>query len=174
MKVYPSPDTIPARFHLPPERHSITHKFNVGDFEGYLTVGLYSDGRPGEVYITACKEGSALSGILNALAISISIGLQSGVPVERYTSKFKHMRFEPMGFTSNQEIRSAASVVDYVAKWMDEKFRQVVAAEDTAIAVSIVAPPVAAGEPAANGNGKGNGNGVSIVPDAVPMSMKSK
>jgi ribonucleoside-diphosphate reductase alpha chain len=112
----------PYRRRLPAERHSITHKFDVGGHEGYITVGLYEDGSPGEVFITMSKEGSTLSGITNALSILLSISLQYGVPIEAIVKKFSHVRFEPSGITSNPEIPVAKSLVDYISRWMGLKF----------------------------------------------------
>src|SRR5687767_15488108 len=94
----------PMRRRLPDERASITHKFNVGGHEGYLTIGLYEDGTPGEVFITMAKEGSTVGGLMDSLGTAISMGLQYGVPLEAYVKKFSHMRFEPMGFTKNADI----------------------------------------------------------------------
>ncbi|MFW5702601.1 MAG: vitamin B12-dependent ribonucleotide reductase, partial [Candidatus Dojkabacteria bacterium] len=112
----------PYRRHMPDERRSITHKFDVGGHEGYVTVGLYEDGQPGELFITMNKEGSTLSGIVNAWAISISMNLQFGVPLEAIVRKFSHVRFEPSGMTANPEIPVAKSIVDYIARWLGIKF----------------------------------------------------
>jgi ribonucleoside-diphosphate reductase alpha chain len=107
---------------LPHERDSITHKFNVGGHEGYLTVGKYKDGRPGEIFIKMAKEGSTLSGIMDGFALSVSIALQYGVPLKALVDKFIHTRFEPSGFTGNPEIPYAKSVLDYIARWLGGKF----------------------------------------------------
>jgi ribonucleoside-diphosphate reductase alpha chain len=107
---------------LPAERESITHKFNVGGHEGYLTVGKYADGRPGEIFIKMAKEGSTLSGIMDGFALSVSIALQYGVPLKALVDKFIHTRFEPSGFTGNPEIPYAKSVLDYIARWLGGKF----------------------------------------------------
>ncbi len=110
------------RRRLPDERKSITHKFSVGGHEGYITAGLYDDGTPGEVFITMAKEGSTISGLMDAFATSISIGLQYGVPLKTMVNKFSHMRFEPSGFTGNADIPIAKSIVDYIFRWMGRKF----------------------------------------------------
>jgi ribonucleoside-diphosphate reductase alpha chain len=107
---------------LPDTRQSITHKFNVGGHEGYINVGLYPDGRPGELFITMAKEGSTIGGLMDAFGTAISMSLQYGVPLEVLVNKFSHTRFEPMGYTTNQEIRLAKSVVDYIFRWMGITF----------------------------------------------------
>lgn len=112
----------PRRRRLPDTRNSLTHKFSVGGHEGYLTVGLYEDGSPGEVFITMAKEGSTVGGLMDSLGTAISMGLQYGVPLEAYVKKFSHMRFEPMGFTKNADIKIAKSVVDYIVRWLGVQF----------------------------------------------------
>jgi ribonucleoside-diphosphate reductase alpha chain len=107
---------------LPNERDSITHKFSVGGHEGYLTVGKYKDGAPGEIFIKMAKEGSTLSGIMDAFALSVSIALQYGVPLRALVDKFVNSRFEPSGYTGNREIRYAKSIVDYIGRWLGGKF----------------------------------------------------
>jgi ribonucleoside-diphosphate reductase alpha chain len=112
-----------ARRHkLPSERNSITHKFSIGGHEGYLTVGKYEDGGPGEIFIKMAKEGSTLSGIMDAFALSVSIALQYGVPLRALVDKFVNSRFEPSGYTGNPEIRYAKSIVDYIGRWLGAKF----------------------------------------------------
>jgi len=107
---------------LPSERTSITHKFSVGGHEGYLTVGKYEDGTPGEIFIKMAKEGSTLSGIMDAFALSVSIALQYGVPLHALIDKFCNSRFEPSGYTGNPQIRYAKSIVDYIGRWLGGKF----------------------------------------------------
>jgi len=107
---------------LPAERNSVTHKFSVGGHEGYITVGMYQDGQPGEIFIKMAKEGSTLSGIMDAFALSVSISLQYGVPLRALVDKFVNSRFEPSGFTGNPRIRYAKSVVDYIGRWLGGKF----------------------------------------------------
>ncbi|MGB8541336.1 MAG: vitamin B12-dependent ribonucleotide reductase [Candidatus Acidiferrales bacterium] len=107
---------------LPNERDSITHKFSIGGHEGYLTVGKYEDGQPGEIFIKMAKEGSTLSGIMDAFALSVSIALQYGVPLRALVDKFVNSRFEPSGYTGNPRIRYAKSVVDYIGRWLGGKF----------------------------------------------------
>ncbi|MBZ5694242.1 MAG: vitamin B12-dependent ribonucleotide reductase [Acidobacteriia bacterium] len=110
------------RHKLPAERNSITHKFSVGGHEGYITVGMYEDRQPGEIFIKMAKEGSTLSGIMDAFALSVSISLQYGVPLRALVDKFVNSRFEPSGYTGNPKIRYAKSVVDYLGRWLGGKF----------------------------------------------------
>ncbi len=112
----------PYRRRLPDERQSVTHKFRVGEQEGYITVGLYEDGEPGEVFITISKEGSTIRGLMDSVAVLTSLALQYGVPVEDLARKFRSVRFEPHGFTDNPEIPQASSLVDYIFRWLEEKF----------------------------------------------------
>jgi ribonucleoside-diphosphate reductase alpha chain len=110
------------RHKLPDERKSITHKFSVGSHEGYIIVGMYEDGRPGEVFIKMSKEGSTLSGVMDGFALSLSIGLQYGVPAKVVVDKLINMRFEPSGITENPDIRFASSILDYIGRWLGGKF----------------------------------------------------
>jgi len=110
------------RERLSDERHSITHKFSLSGHDGYITVGMYDDGRPGEVFIKMAREGSTLSGVMDGLALTISIGLQYGVPLRALVDKLINTRFEPSGITMNPDIRFASSVLDYIARWLGGKF----------------------------------------------------
>ncbi len=112
----------PYRRRLPDERRAITHKFQVSGHEGYITVGLYPDGQPGEIFLKMAKEGSTVSGLMDSLATMTSISLQYGVPLRDLVNKFSHMRFEPAGFTGNSEIPIAKSIVDYVFRWLGSRF----------------------------------------------------
>jgi ribonucleoside-diphosphate reductase alpha chain len=141
---------------LPNERTSITHKFSVGGHEGYLTVGKYEDGTPGEIFIKMAKEGSTLSGIMDAFALSVSIALQYGVPLRALVDKFCNSRFEPSGYTGNPEIRYAKSVVDYIGRWLGGKFisadyldHDTVQTQETAVASTApaIAPGIASHKP---------------------------
>jgi ribonucleoside-diphosphate reductase alpha chain len=111
-----------VRRKLPDERRAVTHKFDIGGHEGYLTVGLYEDGTPGELFVTMAKEGSTISGLMDAFATQTSYALQFGVPLKFMVDKFSHMRFEPSGFTKNKEIPIAKSIVDYIFRWMASHF----------------------------------------------------
>ncbi len=113
---------IATRQSLPSTRNSITHKFSVGGHEGYLTVGLHPDGRPGEVFLKIAKEGSTISGLCQAFCRAFSIALQYGLTLEDATARFKGMRFEPMGPTSNPDIPEASSIVDYIARYLESQF----------------------------------------------------
>ena len=112
----------PMRRRLPDERASITHKFNVGGHEGYLTIGMYEDGTPGEIFLRMAKEGSTISGLMDSFATAISLALQYGVPLKDLVNKFSHLRFEPAGFTGNRDIPMAKSLVDYIFRYMATKF----------------------------------------------------
>jgi ribonucleoside-diphosphate reductase alpha chain len=112
----------PVRRHLPVERHSITHKFGVAGHEGYLTIGMYEDGTPGEIFIVMAKEGSTLSGVMDSFATTCSMALQYGVPLKVLVDKFSHTRFEPSGFTSNPQVPYAKSIMDYIFRYLASKF----------------------------------------------------
>ena len=169
---------------MPRERQSITHKFTVGQQEGYITAGKYEDGSVGEIFLTDIgKEGSTIKGLMNAFATAISIGLQYGVPLEDFVNKFSYMRFEPEGITRNPEIPFAKSMPDYIMRWLASRFihdteyleqlgimtdevrakkeaQQVLPIEDT--------NGQSNGEGNGNGhaNGEGNGNGSAEPPTA--------
>ncbi|WP_428388875.1 hypothetical protein [Mucisphaera sp.] len=112
------------RSSLPVTRESITHKFQIMGYEGYLTIGLFEDGQPGEVFIKMAKEGSTLSGMVQAYCRAFSLALQYGLPLDEAVRRFKGMRFEPMGATNNPEIPEAASIIDYVARYLELSFVQ--------------------------------------------------
>ena len=112
----------PRRERLPHTRRSLTHKFDIQGHEGYVNVGFYPDGRPGELFITMAKEGSTIGGLMDVLGTSISIGLQYGVPLEVFVNKFAHSRFEPAGFTRNPDIPIAKSIADYIFRWLGMEF----------------------------------------------------
>ncbi len=112
----------PVRRKLPDERQSLTHKFSIGGHEGYITVGMYEDGTPGEVFISMAKEGSTISGLMDSFATSISYALQYGVPLKFFVDKFSHVRFEPSGWTGNQQVPYAKSIMDYIFRWLGAKF----------------------------------------------------
>ena len=112
----------PVRRKLPDERRAITHKFSIGGHEGYITVGMYDDGAPGEIFITMAKEGSTISGLMDAFATAVSFNLQYGVPMKFLVDKFAHVRFEPSGWTGNQQIPYAKSIMDYIFRWLGARF----------------------------------------------------
>ena len=101
---------------------SITHKFNIGGHEGYIIVGLYPDGEPGEIFIKMAKEGSTVSGLMDSFALAVSISLQHGVPLKLFCEKFAHTRFEPSGWSNNPDIGFAKSIMDYIFRWLQLRF----------------------------------------------------
>lgn len=113
---------VAQRDTMPITRESVTHKFQIMGHEGYLTIGLFEDGRPGELFIKMAKEGSTLSGLIQAYCRAFSLALQYGLPVHEAVKRFKGMRFEPMGHTSNPEIPEAMSIIDYVARYLELHF----------------------------------------------------
>jgi ribonucleoside-diphosphate reductase alpha chain len=136
--IAPVPVSKHERKRLPDDRTEIGRKFRVGDYEGYIHVGLYDDGTPGDIFVDIAKEGTTLAGLMNSFMISVSLGLQYGVPLEVYVSKFAHMRFEPSGLTNDADIRAAKSLVDYIFRWMGKKFLDT----DTQQELGILSPEV--------------------------------
>jgi ribonucleoside-diphosphate reductase alpha chain len=128
-KVISLEEARPRRVKLPDERRALTHKFSIAGHEGYLTVGLYEDGLPGEIFLKMAKEGSTVSGLMDTIATMTSIALQYGVPLKALVDKFSHTRFEPSGFTNNREIPFAKSIADYVFRFLGSRFLQ----EETAV-----------------------------------------
>jgi ribonucleoside-diphosphate reductase alpha chain len=112
----------PLRRRLSDTRTAVTHKFDIAGHEGYLTVGLFDDGQPGELFVTMAKEGSTIGGLMDSIGTLTSLALQYGVPMEALVRKFAHQRFEPSGFTKNPEIRNASSIIDYVFRWLGCQF----------------------------------------------------
>jgi adenosylcobalamin-dependent ribonucleoside-diphosphate reductase len=139
----------PKRRRLPDDRTEVGRKFRVGEYEGYIHVGVYEDGTPGDIFVDIAKEGTTLAGLMNSFMIAVSLGLQYGVPLEVYVSKFAHMRFEPSGATNDPDIRAAKSIVDYVFRWMGKKFLTVDQQEE----IGILSPEVRARMAAAYANG---------------------
>jgi ribonucleoside-diphosphate reductase alpha chain len=157
------------RHRLPDERLSITHKFSVGGHEGYLTVGLYKDGMPGELFITMAKEGSTVSGLMDSFACATSLALQHGVPLKLMCEKFAHTRFEPSGWSHNQDIGYAKSIMDYIFRWLQLRFLtgQQQALFDGLRPKYVNAPPP--GVPDENGYGQKT-FGDLMPSDGVPVS----
>ncbi len=153
----------PLRRRLPDTRMGKTHKFNVAGHEGYLTVGLYVEGNPGELFITMAKEGSTIGGLMDSLGTAISVALQYGVPIESLVNKFTHQRFEPAGITHNPEIPFAKSLVDYIFRWLGMEFipgyRAANAPARSKPQPEVKQPAPAPAEAITPGNGQGNGNG---------------
>jgi len=130
----------PLRRRLTDTRTAVTHKFDIAGHEGYLTVGLFENNQPGELFITMAKEGSTIGGLMDAIGTLTSMALQYGVPLEALVRKFAHQRFEPSGFTKNPDIRNASSITDYVFRWMALQF---VPGYRAAIAASRAQPELA-------------------------------
>ncbi len=180
---------LPVRRRLPATRASVTHKFSIEGHEGYLTAGLYEDGSPGEIWLTMAKEGSTLSGMMDAFATSISLALQYGVPLRDLVNKFSHMRFEPSGRTENGEIPVAQSIVDYIFRWLASQFLSEDEKEEFGVLSAAVkaklmaqeygeekgARPALSGEGdkeqgQSDGNGGGYGSGNGTQTDAPPCT----
>jgi ribonucleoside-diphosphate reductase alpha chain len=140
---------MPQRRKLPAERDSVTHKFSVGGHEGYITVGMYEDHTPGEIFIKMSKEGSTLSGFMDGFALSVSIGLQYGVPLKALVDKFINTRFEPSGYTGNKAIPYARSVLDYIGRWLGGRFISADYLTQNSVAHGEAAAPATAATPAA-------------------------
>jgi ribonucleoside-diphosphate reductase alpha chain len=169
-----------VRRRLSDERKAITHKFSIGGHEGYLTVGLYEDGTPGEIFITMAKEGSVVSGLVDSVATLTSISLQYGVPLEVLCNKFAHTRFEPSGFTNNPQIPIAKSIMDYIFRWLQTRFLKAESAEEaepgsdlpsTGLVTELKAPsaaPAQAGRPAAKAPSLNEQNVFQTQADAPP------
>ncbi|HEY8761276.1 MAG TPA: vitamin B12-dependent ribonucleotide reductase [Candidatus Dormibacteraeota bacterium] len=173
-----------VRKRLPDERRSITHKFDIQGHEGYITVGLYDDGQPGEIFLTMAKEGSTISGLMDAFATQTSLALQYGVPLRAMVNKFSHMRFEPSGFTKNQEIPIAKSLVDYIFRWLASKFldldeQEAVGIIKRDVTPAPVAPAVEAAAPAAppvEGKAKEKAEPISAAirkPEEIKLVVKN-
>lgn len=138
----------PSRRRLPDERRAITHHFSIAGHEGYLTVGVYEDGSPGEVFVRMAKEGSTISGLMDSFATVASLALQHGVPLDVLCAKFSHTRFEPSGWSGNPKIGYATSLMDYLFRWMELKFltkEQGELFEPRSASIRAVSPPNANG-----------------------------
>ncbi len=154
----------PYRRRLPDERRALTHKFQVSGHEGYITVGLYPDGQPGEIFLKMAKEGSTVSGLMDSLATMTSLSLQYGVPLRDLVTKFSHMRFEPAGFTGNSEIPIAKSIVDYVFRWMGSRFLS----KDERDALGIISREDSVALPESSQGGTGPSGGASATTSSGP------
>ena len=150
-----APAPLTQRRRLPLDRVEVGRKFSVGEYEGYIHVGLYDDGSPGDIFVDIAKDGTTMAGLMNSLMIAVSMGLQYGVPPEVYVSKLSHMRFEPSGLTNDADIRAAKSIVDYIFRWFGKKFLTTEQQEEAGILSAEVKAKLAAGyaageEPAAS------------------------
>ena len=172
----------PVRRRLPDERQAITHKFEIAGHEGYITIGLFEDGSPGEIFLVMAKEGSTISGFADAFAQAVSYALQYGVPLQVLVDKFTHVRFEPSGMTKNAEVRFAKSIVDYIFRWMATKFLSTEAQFKAGVNQPVVPegqpveePKLPLDQTAGNGNGSGERVAASFAAiqnheDAPPCS----
>src|SRR6187551_1872282 len=155
---------LPQRRRLPDDRVEVGRKFKVGEYEGYIHVGLFEDGTPGDIFVDIAKEGTTLAGLMNSFMISVSLGLQYGVPLEVYVSKFSHMRFEPSGLTNDADIRVAKSIVDYIFRWMGKRFLDADQQEE----IGILSAEVKARLAERYANGGGAGAAAAVVESAPP------
>ncbi len=165
----------PHRRRLPSERQSVTHKFEIAGHEGYITVGCYPDGQPGEMFVRMAKEGSTVAGLMDSMAISVSVALQYGVPLRDLVNKFAHVRFEPSGFTGNPEIPIAKSIVDYIFRWLGSRFlpkedREALGILDRSGDGEAEASPVAAGLVSAGSGPAGLPGGSPAASALAPAS----
>jgi len=153
-----------VRHKLKEERMSVTHKFNIGGHEGYIIVGLYPDGEPGEIFIKMAKEGSTVSGLMDSFALAVSISLQHGVPLKLCCEKFAHTRFEPSGWSNNTDIGFAKSIMDYIFRWLQLRFLS----GQQQLLFDNIRPRLAVGSSQAEGVGslgETNGSTVSLPPE---------
>jgi ribonucleoside-diphosphate reductase alpha chain len=151
------------RHKLKEERMSVTHKFNVGGHEGYIIVGLYPNGEPGEIFVKMAKEGSTVSGLMDSFALAVSISLQHGVPLKLFCEKFAHTRFEPSGWSSNPDIGFAKSIMDYIFRWLQLRF---MTGQQQFLFENLRPKPAAAPEGVGDLNGStGAGSGGSLTPE---------
>ena len=168
----------PYRRRLPDERRALTHKFDIAGHEGYITVGLYDDGQPGEIFLKMAKEGSTISGLMDTFATTVSVALQYGVPLHDLVHKFAHVRFEPSGFTTNPEIPIAKSIVDYIFRWLGSRFlppedRATLGLVDRSAAAESSVQPLTLGLGGANVAGIAGNSGSGTLPAAGPASPLS-
>jgi ribonucleoside-diphosphate reductase alpha chain len=156
----PPPVLNRQRNRLPEDRTEVGRKFRVGEYEGYIHVGLYEDGSPGDIFVDIAKDGTTMSGLMNSLMIAVSMGLQYGVPPEVYVSKLSHLRFEPSGTTNDRDIPNAKSIVDYVFRWFGKKFLTVDQQED----IGILTPEVKARLASAYASGEATEDRPAVLP----------
>src|SRR5688500_13088057 len=159
----------PRRRRLPEDRTEVGRKFRVGEYEGYIHVGLYDDGTPGDIFVDIAKDGTTMAGLMNSLMIAVSMGLQYGVPPEVYVSKLSHMHFEPSGMTNDADIRVAKSIVDYIFRWFGKKFLTADQQEEIGILTPEVRARLAAGY--ANGGSTSPAAASSEAAPAAPAGQ---
>ena len=164
---------VPARRRLADERQAMTHKFDIAGHEGYITVGLFEDGSPGEIFLVMAKEGSTISGFADAFAQAVSYALQYGVPLQVLVDKFSHVRFEPSGITKNSDVRVAKSIVDYIFRWMATKFLSQEAQYHAGVNVDVAESLASGAETAPAGDGEASSGAPFAIQndqDAPPCS----
>ena len=145
----------PQRRVMPIDRNEVGRKFKVGEYEGYIHVGLFPEGDPGDIFVDIAKEGTTLAGLMNAFMIAVSVGIQYGVPLEVFVSKFAHMRFEPSGLTNDPDIRVAKSIPDYIFRWMGKRFLDAETQAELGVMSQALRDSLAAG----------NGHGAAVTDD---------
>ena len=173
----------PVRRKMPDTRTSLTHKFSIEGHDGYITVGLYEDGTPGEIFLSMAKQGSTVSGLMEAFGRAISYALQYGVPLTDLVRNFSHMRFEPMGRTENRDIPMAQSIIDYVFRWLASRYMSPQEAYEIGVMTPEIKAALAAGQyplpmqtpdaSVGNGNGTGNGHATAGTAETVPLVYKA-
>jgi ribonucleoside-diphosphate reductase alpha chain len=172
----------PHRRRLPTERQAVTHKFEINGHEGYITVGLYPDGMPGEIFLKMAKEGSTVSGLMDTFATTVSVALQYGVPLKDLVNKFAHVRFEPSGFTGNAEIPIAKSIVDYIFRWLGSRFLSdddkanlgLIARESMVDAADVSTPSGAGGPPYARTADGSAGRPPAVADPPAPPAITTQ
>ena len=153
----------PQRRQMPIDRNEIGRKFKVGEYEGYIHVGMFPEGDPGDIFVDIAKEGTTLAGLMNAFMIAVSVGIQYGVPLEVFVSKFAHMRFEPSGLTNDPDIRVAKSIPDYIFRWMGKRFLDAETQAELGVMSQSVRDSLAAG----------NGHGAATAEPPVSGSVSA-
>ncbi len=165
---------LPHRRRLPAERSAVTHKFDIAGHEGYITVGLYPDGQPGEIFLKMAKEGSTVSGLMDSFATTVSVALQYGVPLKDLVNKFAHVRFEPSGFTGNQEIPIAKSIIDYIFRWLGSRFLSPEDKANLGLQERIVGDEAPAATPFGGAFGSQAATTTSAVAEPAPAPVQEK
>jgi ribonucleoside-diphosphate reductase alpha chain len=173
----------PVRRKMSDTRSSLTHKFSIEGHDGYITVGLYDDGTPGEIFLSMAKQGSTVSGLMEAFGRAVSYALQYGVPIQDLVRNFSHMRFEPMGRTENRDIPMAQSIIDYVFRWLASRYMSPEEAYEVGVMTPEIKAALAAGQyplplngavaPVAGGSGTGEAHGHGAAIDAVPAAFRA-
>jgi len=176
------PEAVPVRRKMSDTRNSVTHKFSIEGHDGYITVGLYDDGMPGEIFLSMAKQGSTVSGLMEAFGRAISYALQYGVPLTDLVRNFSHMRFEPMGRTENRDIPVAQSIIDYVFRWLASRYMSPEEAYEVGVMTPEIKAALAAGQyplpmqgslAPVSGGSNGNGNGQASADEATGFMYRA-